>query len=127
MALIGLRMLMPLQNRVTPWGAIVAAEGRGLLMGNRGILHNEQRQVVRRALRSAPSEAGTRHRRAAHPAVGGVRLPRRLPADGSRERVQPNELLSEAGLGGVSVDAVSKRSGVAKTTIYRHWPSRTAL
>jgi len=37
------------------------------------------------------------------------------------------ELLSEAGLGGVSVDAVSARSGVAKTTIYRHWPSREAL
>jgi AcrR family transcriptional regulator len=37
------------------------------------------------------------------------------------------ELLMEAGLSGVSVDEVSKRSGVAKTTIYRHWPSRTAL
>jgi len=37
------------------------------------------------------------------------------------------KLLSEAGLSGVSVDAVSKRSGVAKTTIYRHWPSRSAL
>jgi AcrR family transcriptional regulator len=37
------------------------------------------------------------------------------------------DLLMEAGLGGVSVDEVSKRSGVAKTTIYRHWPSRTAL
>jgi len=37
------------------------------------------------------------------------------------------ELLSETGLGGVSVDAVCRRSGVAKTTIYRHWPSRTAL
>jgi len=37
------------------------------------------------------------------------------------------ELLIEHGLGGVSVDAVVKRSGVAKTTIYRHWPSRTAL
>jgi AcrR family transcriptional regulator len=37
------------------------------------------------------------------------------------------ELLMEAGLGGVSVDEVCKRSGVAKTTIYRHWPSRTAL
>src|SRR5437879_871594 len=31
-------MLMPLQNRVTPWGEIVAAEGRGLLMRNRGML-----------------------------------------------------------------------------------------
>ncbi len=38
-----------------------------------------------------------------------------------------HELLSEAGLGGVSVDAVSRRSKVAKTTIYRHWPTRTAL
>jgi len=36
-------------------------------------------------------------------------------------------LLSETGLTGVSVDAVSRRSGVAKTTIYRHWPSRSAL
>ena len=37
------------------------------------------------------------------------------------------QLLMENGLGGVSVDEVAKRSGVAKTTIYRHWPSRTAL
>lgn len=37
------------------------------------------------------------------------------------------ELLSEAGLGGVSVDEVSRRSGVAKTTIYRYWPTRAAL
>ena len=37
------------------------------------------------------------------------------------------ELLTEFGLSGVSVDEVSRRSGVAKTTIYRHWPSRTAL
>ena len=36
-------------------------------------------------------------------------------------------LLSEAGLGGVSVDEVARRSGVAKTTIYRHWPTRSAL
>jgi AcrR family transcriptional regulator len=37
------------------------------------------------------------------------------------------ELLMEGGLAGVSVDEVSRRSGVAKTTIYRHWPARTAL
>ena len=36
-------------------------------------------------------------------------------------------LLSEGGIGGVSMDEVSRRSGVSKTTIYRHWPSRTAL
>lgn len=38
---------MPLQNRVTPFGEIVAVEGRGLLFGNRGILHDEQRRIVR--------------------------------------------------------------------------------
>src|SRR5579871_945268 len=38
-----------------------------------------------------------------------------------------HELLTESGLSGVSVDEVSRRSGVAKTTIYRHWPSREAL
>jgi AcrR family transcriptional regulator len=36
-------------------------------------------------------------------------------------------LMSEAGIGGVSVDEVARRSGVAKTSIYRHWPSRSAL
>ena len=30
------------------------------------------------------------------------------------------ELLSEGGLASVTVDAVARRSGVAKTTIYRH-------
>jgi len=38
-----------------------------------------------------------------------------------------SELLSESGVGGVSVDEVARRSGVAKTTIYRHWPSRADL
>lgn len=38
---------MPLQNRVTPFGALVAVEERGLLMGNRGILHDEARRIVR--------------------------------------------------------------------------------
>jgi len=37
------------------------------------------------------------------------------------------QLLTESGLSGVSVDEVSRRSGVAKTTIYRHWPSRESL
>jgi hypothetical protein len=38
---------MPLQNRVTPFGEIVAVAERGLLMGNRGILHDERQQIVR--------------------------------------------------------------------------------
>lgn len=38
-----------------------------------------------------------------------------------------HELLTKLGLSGVTVDEVSRRSGVAKTTIYRHWPSRESL
>ena len=37
----------PLQNRVTPFGDIVAADGRGLFMGNRGVLHDAGRRLVR--------------------------------------------------------------------------------
>ena len=40
---------MPLQNRVTPFGNLVAVEGRGLLMGNRGRLHDAERRIVRYA------------------------------------------------------------------------------
>ncbi len=36
---------MPLQNRVTPAGEIVADPGRGLMMGNRGCLHGPGRQL----------------------------------------------------------------------------------
>lgn len=38
---------MPLQNRVTPWGEIVAVPDHGLLMGNRGCLHDAARRVVK--------------------------------------------------------------------------------
>jgi AcrR family transcriptional regulator len=47
----------------------------------------------------------------------------------SRDRVLATafELLSESGVSGFTVDEVASRSGVAKTTIYRHWPTREAL
>jgi hypothetical protein len=38
---------MPLQNRVTPFGEIVAEPWRGSLMGNRGILHDPDRRLGR--------------------------------------------------------------------------------
>ena len=38
---------MPLQNRVTPFGEIVAVPERGTLMGNRGILHDDAGRLVR--------------------------------------------------------------------------------
>jgi hypothetical protein len=41
-------MSMPLQNRVTPGGDLIAVAARGALMGNRGRLHDARRQIVRR-------------------------------------------------------------------------------
>lgn len=38
---------MPLQNRVLPNGDIIATSARGTLMGNRGLLHNDRKEVVR--------------------------------------------------------------------------------
>lgn len=37
------------------------------------------------------------------------------------------DLMVERGMHAVSVDAIAERSGVAKTTVYRHWPTREAL
>jgi hypothetical protein len=39
---------VPLQNRVTPLGELVADPGRGLVYGNRGCLHDDNGQVRRR-------------------------------------------------------------------------------
>ena len=40
---------MPLQNRVTPFGDIVAVANRGLFTGNRGILHDPETRTIKRA------------------------------------------------------------------------------
>jgi hypothetical protein len=40
---------MPLRNRVTPLGDVIATPERGLVYGNRGCLHNASGVVVRRA------------------------------------------------------------------------------
>ncbi len=41
------RTSMPFQNRVNPYGEIVATPARGHFMGNRGILHDEHRRLGR--------------------------------------------------------------------------------
>jgi hypothetical protein len=38
---------MPLQNRVTPTGDLVAVPERGTMLGNRGVLHDAERRIVR--------------------------------------------------------------------------------
>src|SRR6202051_2027123 len=38
---------MPRQNRVTPFGEIIAMPERGMFMGNRGVLHDEEGRIMR--------------------------------------------------------------------------------
>ncbi len=40
---------MPLQNRVSPDGQIFATSARGTFLGNRGILHDENKRIVRQS------------------------------------------------------------------------------
>lgn len=61
---------------------------------------------------------------------GEARRPRGRPRDTTHERrvlAAATELLLDGGVAACSVEAVSKRSGVSKPTIYRRWPQRTAL
>jgi AcrR family transcriptional regulator len=37
------------------------------------------------------------------------------------------DLLAEVGVGGVTVERIAERSGVARSTIYRRWPDQTRL
>lgn len=37
------------------------------------------------------------------------------------------ELVLESGYGPLTIDAVARRSGIAKTTIYRRWPSKSEM
>jgi hypothetical protein len=38
---------LPRQNRVTPYGSLIATEARGTLMGNRGSLHSDDGRILR--------------------------------------------------------------------------------
>ena len=69
----------------------------------------------------------TKSRSVGAPAKGPEPLRRSKEAVKMASLVAAYELMTASGLSGVSVDEVSRRSGVAKTTIYRHWPSRSAL
>jgi AcrR family transcriptional regulator len=55
--------------------------------------------------------------------------PRPQPHVQTRDRVleASRELLAESGVQGLTIDGVAARSGVAKTTIYRHWRSKEDL
>lgn len=69
----------------------------------------------------------------ATPTPATPRSPAPAPALSRSERARADvlaavyEVLLEDGAVHLTIDAVSARSGVAKTTIYRHWPSKAAL
>jgi AcrR family transcriptional regulator len=72
------------------------------------------------------SGSGAPHGAAAGPEPVDRRDPR---VERSRQAVlaAAAELMAETGWGGVTIEAVSARSGVARTTIYRHWPDLHGL
>lgn len=76
--------------------------------------------------RSAPMPDGALadgHPPPASPSAADPRMSR------SRQRAlgAALDLIAERGIAGASIEAVSARSGVAKTTIYRQWPNQAAL
>ena len=54
-------------------------------------------------------------------------LDRRVEASRDKVLRETYRILTDQGFAGASIDAIAKHSGVAKTTIYRHWPSRADL
>jgi len=53
----------------------------------------------------------------------------RTRSDEARRKVldAASALLAERGVANLSIEELAARSGVAKTTIYRHWPDRSSL
>lgn len=68
-----------------------------------------------------------KQRTAQSPRPGAPRVDARIERSRHAVLTATFELLTQGGVGGFSVDEVARRSRVAKTTIYRHWPTREAL
>lgn len=60
------------------------------------------------------------------PPKRGRGRPRREGADDEILAVALN-MLRDEGYGALTIDGVAERAGVAKTTVYRRWPSKGAL
>jgi Bacterial regulatory proteins, tetR family len=86
--------------------------------------------AARRRFRKRPQAAALqsvpRHNAHVEQPKRGRGRPRRAGADDEILAVTL-AMLKEGGYGALTVDAVAERSGVAKTTLYRRWPSKSAL
>ena len=117
------RERMPLQNRVTPLGELIADPARGLVYGNRGCLHDARGRIRRSyagrrwiacRLRSAAGSAGRCCSRVASPSCSSsTRRPRSPPGHRPcalcrRERLRPLRC-SGAIVGAAGADAIDAR------------------
>ena len=73
---------------------------------------------------SSSDEAGS----SAFPDAEGSASPRRR-GEHARRRVLTAalEVLAESGMPGFTIESVARRAGASKATLYRHWPSASAL
>jgi len=73
---------------------------------------------------SSSGEAGS----SAFPDAEGSPSPRRR-GEHARRRVLAAalEVLAESGMPGFTIESVARRAGASKATLYRHWPSASAL
>lgn len=65
--------------------------------------------------------------KAAEPQVGGIRVGGRSARVVDEVLKATIELIGRSGYGALRVEEVALRSGVNKTTIYRRWPTKSAL
>lgn len=60
-------------------------------------------------------------------AASGPVIDARVERSTAKVLAETYRQLSLSGVAGLSIDEIARASGVAKTTIYRHWPTRAAL
>ena len=87
---------MPLQNRVTPTGDIIATPHRGLFTGNRGIIHDPATRTLLKKRWSSPAwlTCVCEFRGRRREVMGDAELDRAvLPRRGHRARRRPSPLL----------------------------------
>ncbi len=82
--------------------------------------------VAPTSARTASAAAATRHAPADPPAKAPEPISR---GDGARQRVlrAALDVLDEDGLPGFTMEAVARRAGASKATLYRRWPTVGAL
>ena len=82
-----------------------------------------------RKVETVTTTAGATDPPARSPLRSPMRSPGRPRCDVTHKAVlrAAYDLLSEGGLGRFTIEGVAARSGVARTTIYRWWPSKGAL